>query len=96
MLDYVTDCYGELCPLHRATPAGSEPPVSPPLPRLLRVNLEVLARQIWRDLGLNPTVSERRQMFYMLANIHHLIATGEMLPPPDHFWYYLLDLPFRI
>ena len=35
-------------------------------------------------------------MFYMLANVHHQIATGEVLPPPKHFWYYLLDLPFGI
>ena len=35
-------------------------------------------------------------MFYMLANIHHQITIGQVLPPPDHFWYYLLDLPFRI
>jgi hypothetical protein len=36
-------------------------------------------------------------MFYMLANIHHQIATSEVLPPPDRFyWYYLLDLPFGI
>ena len=35
-------------------------------------------------------------MFYMLANIHHQITTDEVLLPPDHFWYYLMDLPFRI
>ena len=35
-------------------------------------------------------------MFYMLANVHHQIATGEVLPTPDRFWYYLLDLPFGI
>ena len=45
---------------------------------------------------MNPTMSDRRQMFYMLANVHHHIATGEVLPPPDRFWYYLLDLPFAI
>jgi hypothetical protein len=28
-------------------------------------------------------------MFYMLANIHHQIATDEVLPPLDRFWYYL-------
>jgi hypothetical protein len=32
----------------------------------------------------------------MLANVHHQIATGEVLPPPNRFWYYLRDLPFRI
>ena len=35
-------------------------------------------------------------MFYMLANVHHQIATGEVLLPPNRFWYYLPDLPFRI
>jgi hypothetical protein len=35
-------------------------------------------------------------MFYMLAKVHHQIATGEVLLPPDHFWYYLPDLPFGI
>ena len=35
-------------------------------------------------------------MVYMLANVHHQITTGEVLPPPDHFRYYLPDLPFRI
>jgi len=41
-------------------------------------------------------MSDRRQMFYMLANVHHQIATGEVLPSPEHFWYYLLDLSFGI
>jgi hypothetical protein len=35
-------------------------------------------------------------MFYMLANVHNQITTGEVLPPPDRFWYYLPDLPFGI
>ena len=35
-------------------------------------------------------------MFYMLANIDQQIAIGEVLPPPDCFWYYLPDLPFEI
>jgi hypothetical protein len=35
-------------------------------------------------------------MFYMLANVHYQIATSEVLPPPDRFWYYLLDLPLGI
>ena len=35
-------------------------------------------------------------MFYMLANVHHQITTGEVLPPPNRFWYYHLDLPFGI
>jgi hypothetical protein len=32
----------------------------------------------------------------MLANIHHQIIISEVLPPPNRFWYYLSDLPFRI
>ena len=39
---------------------------------------------------------DHRQMFYMLANIHHQIATIEVLPPHDRFWYYLPDQPFGI
>jgi hypothetical protein len=35
-------------------------------------------------------------MFYMLANVHHQIAIGEVLPPHNRFWYYLLDLLFGI
>jgi hypothetical protein len=35
-------------------------------------------------------------MFYMMANVHHQITTGEVLPSPDCFWYYLLDLSYRI
>jgi hypothetical protein len=30
-------------------------------------------------------------MFYMLGNVHHQITTDEVLPPPDRFWYYLLN-----
>jgi hypothetical protein len=30
-------------------------------------------------------MSDRRQMFYMLANVHHQIATGEVLSPPNRF-----------
>ena len=41
-------------------------------------------------------MSDRRQIFYMLANDHHQIATATVLPPPDRFWYYLPDLPFGI
>jgi hypothetical protein len=36
-------------------------------------------------LGPNPTVSDHRQMFYMLANVYHHIATGVVLPMPDYF-----------
>jgi hypothetical protein len=32
----------------------------------------------------------------MLANVHRQITTGEVLPPPNRFWYYLSDLPFGI
>jgi hypothetical protein len=35
-------------------------------------------------------------MFYMLANVHHQITIGEVLPPPERFWYYLQGLPFGI
>jgi hypothetical protein len=33
-------------------------------------------------------MSGHRQMFYMLANVHHQITTSEVLPPLDRFWYY--------
>jgi hypothetical protein len=50
---------------------GNKPPTpSSPL-GLLGADLEVLACQIRRGLGPNPTVSDRRQMFYMLANVLH-------------------------
>lgn len=35
-------------------------------------------------------------MFYMLADVHYQITTGELLPLLDRFWYYLLDLPYGI
>jgi hypothetical protein len=35
-------------------------------------------------------------MFYMLANVHHQITTSKVLLSLGHFWYYLVDLPFRI
>jgi hypothetical protein len=35
-------------------------------------------------------------MFYMLANVHYQIATNEVMPLVDRFWYYLLDLPYGI
>ena len=90
------DCYGELRSLDRAALMSGELQALPPLPGLLGADLEVLARQIRRGLGPNPTVSDQRQMFYMLANVHHQIATGEVLPSPERFLYYLLDLPFKI
>jgi hypothetical protein len=83
---YIADCYGELCPLDGTAPASSELLASPTPPGLLVADLDVLAHQIHGNLGPNPTVSERRQMFYMLANI----------PPLDRFMYYLPDLPFGI
>jgi hypothetical protein len=45
-LAYIADYYSELRPLHRAAPAGNEPPAPPPLLGLLGANLEVLAHQI--------------------------------------------------
>jgi hypothetical protein len=84
-LAYITDCYGKLHPLHEVVPVGNEPLTPPPLLGLFGQDLEVLARQIWHGLGPNPIMSDRRQMFYMLANVHHQITTGEVLPPPDHF-----------
>jgi hypothetical protein len=36
-------------------------------------------------LGLNPIVSECRQIFYTLANIHYQIATSYVLQLPDRF-----------
>ena len=74
---------------------SNEPLALPPLPGLLGADLKVLARQIQCGLGLNPTVFDHRQMFHMLDNVHHQITTGEVLPLPDCFWYYLLDLPFQ-
>jgi len=84
-LAYVADCYNELHLLHGATLAGIEPPTSPPPPGPLRANLEVLAQQIWRSLGLDLTVSDCHRMFYILANVHHQVTTGEALSPPNHF-----------
>ena len=78
-LAYIADCYGELRPLDEATLVSNELLVSPPPPGLLGANLKVLAHQIQHSLGPNPTMLDRRQMFYMLANI----------PPPDCIWYYL-------
>jgi hypothetical protein len=43
-LAYVADYYGELCALHRAAPAGNEPPTLPPPLRLLGAYLKDLAR----------------------------------------------------
>jgi len=41
-------------------------------------------------------MSNHRQMFYMLANVHHQMAPRQVLPAPDRFWYYLPKLPFGI
>jgi hypothetical protein len=85
----VADCYSELRMLDGAASVGNELPAPPPPLGLLRADLKVLAKQIWCNLGPNPTMSDCCQMFYMLANIHHQITTGEVLPPPDRFWNYL-------
>jgi hypothetical protein len=59
-------------------------------------DLEVLTWQIQHGLSLTPTMTDWRQMFYMLANVHHQIATNEVLPLPECFSYYLLNLLFGI
>ena len=64
---------------------GNESPTLPPPPGLLGADLEFLALQIRCGLGPNPTVLDHNQMFYMLANIYHHIAIGEVLPLPDRF-----------
>jgi hypothetical protein len=95
-LAYVVDCYDELHPLKEAAPTGDEPLTPPSLLGLLGADLEVLAWHIQHGLDSNPIVLDRCQVFYMLANVHHWIATGEVLPPPERFWYYLPYLPFGI
>jgi hypothetical protein len=35
-------------------------------------------------------------MIYMLANVHHSITIGEVLPPLECLWKYLPNLPFDI
>ena len=70
-LVYVANCYGKLRPLHGTVPVGNKSPMPPPPPGLLGENLEVLSRQIQRCRVPNPTVSDHRQMFYMLANVHN-------------------------
>jgi hypothetical protein len=79
-LAYVVDCYDELHPLKEAAPAGNKPPTLPSLLGLLGADLKVLAQHIQHGLGSNPIVSDRRQVFYMLTNIHHQITTSEVLP----------------
>ena len=81
-MDYIGDCYGELHPVKEIALVGAD--------------LEVLARQIWLGLGPNPTVLEQHQIFYMLANVHYQIITGEVVSPPDRLWYYLHDLVYGI
>jgi hypothetical protein len=75
---------------------GNELLAPPPPLGLLGADLEVLAQQIRRGLGPHPTMLDRCQMFYMLANVHHQITTSEVLPLPDRFWYYLPVLSFGI
>jgi hypothetical protein len=69
-LVYIADCHDELCLLHGAAPVGNEPSMSPPPSGPSRADLEVLAQQIRCSLGLDPTVLDHCQMFYMLANVH--------------------------
>ena len=57
------------------------------------MDLEVLAQQIQRCLGPDPTESDHRRMFYMLANVHPQVTIGEALLSPNHFWNNLSDLP---
>jgi hypothetical protein len=95
-LAYIVDCFGELRLLVGATPVGNELPASPPSSGLLGADLMVLAQQIQCGLGPSPTMPDRCKIFYMLANVHHQIATGEVFSSPDRFWYYLSDLPFGI
>ena len=85
-LAYITDCYGEPRPLHEAAPTGNEPLVLPPSLELLGADLEVLAHQIRCGRVPSPTMLDCRQMFYMLANVHHQINTGEVLLLHDRFW----------
>ena len=35
-------------------------------------------------------------MFNMLANVYHQVTEGEALPPHNHFWYKLPDLPSSV
>ena len=65
--------------------ASNKSLTSPPPLGLLGADLKVLSRQIQHCLGPNPTVSDHRQMFYMLANIHHQITTDDVLSPPKRF-----------
>jgi hypothetical protein len=91
-----TIVFGELHPLKEVGPVDNESLASSPPLGLLGADLEALARQIPHGLGPNHTVLEHRQMFYILANVHYQIATGEVLPLPERFWYYIPDLPFGI
>jgi hypothetical protein len=75
---------------------GNEPPTSCPSLGLLAADLKVLIHQIQLSLGADPTMLEHCQMLYMLANVHYQIATGEVLPPPDCFLYYLSDLLYEL
>ena len=76
---YVAECYCELHMLNEVPSVGNEPLALPAPLGLLGVDLEILAQQIQRGLGPYPVMSDHRQMFYMLANVHHQIATGEVL-----------------
>ena len=84
-LAYVVDYSGELHPLKEIMLGVNESLASYPLLGLLGADHEVLARQIRLGLVPNPTVSECRNMFYMLENIHHQITAGEVLLLPHRF-----------
>ena len=74
-LVYIIGYHGELHLLHRVAPVGSEPLASPPPLGPSRADLEVRVQQIRHSLVQDPTMSNRRWMFYMLANIHHQVTS---------------------
>ena len=68
---YIAVYNSKLHPFKETTSEDNKSPTSYPLLGLLGADLEVLTRQIRLGLGSNPTVSEHRHMFYMLAHDHH-------------------------
>jgi hypothetical protein len=93
---YIANHSGELHPLKETTSVNNTSSALYPKLDPLGADLKVLAWQIRFGLDPKPTVSERHQMFYMPTNVHYQIATREVLSSPDHFWYFLLDLPYGI
>lgn len=87
-LNYVTDDHGELYICYRAGLEGIAPPTSPPSSVHMQAKLEAVYRRIHLSLGLNPTVGNRRQLFYILANVHHRIVIVDLV--------YRLDLSHGI